>query len=94
MCTSGQFLHRRVANYVQTRPGATGAVAVCDFFLYLVEVVELGARLATTLECETGHNRGSLQRRHGQAVDLGGLEARPAWRLHRQRKQSGRDTSS
>lgn len=60
--TSGQFLHRRVlatdmrSQSAQLRPdasGATGAVAVWDVLLYLVEVAELGARFATTLECET-----------------------------------------
>lgn len=61
MCTSGQFLHRRMLatdlrdsdQLLPDAPGATGAVAVWDVLLYLVEVAELAARLATTLECES-----------------------------------------
>lgn len=59
MCTSGQFLHRRMLatdlrdsdQFLPDAPGATGAVTVWDVLLYLVEVAELAARLATTLEC-------------------------------------------
>ncbi|WP_432951199.1 hypothetical protein ACQPXM_25170 [Kribbella sp. CA-253562] len=60
MCASGQFLHRRVlATDLARSPelradatGATGAVAVWDVLLYLVEVAELGARLGAALECK------------------------------------------
>lgn len=60
-CASGQFLHRRMLatdlreseQLLPDAPGATGAVAVWDVLLYLVEVAELAARLATTLECES-----------------------------------------
>lgn len=60
MCTSGQFLHRRVLATVlretdelkASNPEATGAVAVWDVLLYLVEVAELGARMVTSLQCE------------------------------------------
>lgn len=59
--TSGQFLHRRIiatdlrdaAELKPQVPGATGAVAVWDVLLYLVEVAELGARYATALDVET-----------------------------------------
>jgi hypothetical protein len=59
--TSGQFLHRRVVatdlrDAAQLRPeapGATGAIAVWDVLLYLVEVAELGARFATSLGVDT-----------------------------------------
>ena len=55
--TSGQFLQRRVIatdmrDATELRPAApeaTGAVAVWDILLYLVEVAELGARYATAL---------------------------------------------
>lgn len=61
MCSSGQFLHRRVLatdmrDSAQLEPSderATGAVAVWDVLFYLVEITELGARMATALECET-----------------------------------------
>lgn len=60
ICTSGQFLQRRVLatdarNSSELEPNdyrATGAVAVWDVLLYGVEIAELGARLATTLESE------------------------------------------
>lgn len=60
MCTSGQFLHRRVLvtdlrdadDLTPEDPRATGAVAVWDVLLYLVEVAELGARMATRLGAE------------------------------------------
>lgn len=59
--TSGQFLQRRViatdlrdaAELKAEAPEATGAVAVWDILLYLVEVAELGARYATALGAET-----------------------------------------
>ena len=59
--TSGQFLHRRIiatdlrdaAELKPDTPGATGAVAVWDVLLYLVEVAELGARYAAALGVET-----------------------------------------
>jgi hypothetical protein len=58
MCGSGQFLHRRVlatdlSDSNELKPevaGATGAVAVWDVLLYVVEVAELGARMATALD--------------------------------------------
>lgn len=58
--TSGQFLHRRVlttdlrnlSEFELTVPTATGSVAVWDVLLYLVEVAELAARWATSLDCE------------------------------------------
>jgi hypothetical protein len=61
ICTSGQFLHRRVMatdlrDDAQLRPellAATGAVAVWDVLLYMIEVAELGARLGAALECDT-----------------------------------------
>lgn len=57
MFTSGQFLHRRLlatdlSDIGELRPdvaGVTGAVAVWDVLLYMVEVAEFGARVATTL---------------------------------------------
>jgi len=59
--TSGQFLHRRVvatdlhdaAELHAEAPDATGAIAVWDVLLYLVEVAELGARFATSLDVGT-----------------------------------------
>ncbi|MDI9933155.1 hypothetical protein QM588_22280 [Rhodococcus sp. IEGM 1354] len=60
--TSGQFLHRRALatdmhpespELAATHPRATGAVAVWDVLLYMVEIAEFGARWATTLECDT-----------------------------------------
>ena len=59
--TSGHFLQRRViatdlrdaAELKSGAPEATGAVAVWDILLYLVEVAELGARYATALGAET-----------------------------------------
>ncbi len=61
MCTSGQFLHRRIlatdlSDSSQLAPRAsvaTGAVAVWDVLLYLVELAELAARLGQTLESAT-----------------------------------------
>jgi hypothetical protein len=61
MCASGQFLHRRVLATDLSRdgqlspdaPGATGAVAVWDVLLYLVEVAEFSARLGAALECDS-----------------------------------------
>jgi hypothetical protein len=61
MFTSAQFLHRRVlatdlrntADLSPNVPGATGAVAVWDVLLYMVEIAEFGARLATTLRCSS-----------------------------------------
>lgn len=58
ICGSGQFLHRRVlatdlsdsAELKATDPSATGAVAVWDVLLYMVEVAEFGARMATALD--------------------------------------------
>lgn len=57
MFTSGQFLHRRLLttdlrDTGELKPdidGVTGAVAVWDVLLYMVEVAEFGARSATTL---------------------------------------------
>lgn len=60
--TSGQFLHRRALEtdmrpespeLAATHPRATGAVAVWDVLLYMVEIAEFGARWATTLGCDT-----------------------------------------
>ena len=59
--TSGQFLHRRVlatdvrdADELRAEDArATGAVALWDVLLYVVEVAELAARMATRLGCET-----------------------------------------
>jgi len=59
--TSAQFLHRRVlatdlhdgAELEATHPDATGAVAVWDVLLYMVEVAEFGARWATALKCDS-----------------------------------------
>lgn len=61
LCTSGQFLHRRVLvtdrhdrpELQPTDPNSAGAVAVWDVLLYAVELAELAARLATTLKCES-----------------------------------------
>lgn len=58
MFGSGQFLHRRLlatdrghSGELQARhPDATGAVAVWDVLLYMVEVAEFGARMATALD--------------------------------------------
>lgn len=58
MCSSGQFLHRRVlatdlsdsAELKPSEPDAAGAVAVWDVLLYTVEVAELGARMASALD--------------------------------------------
>ncbi|OZF01008.1 hypothetical protein CH300_18745 [Rhodococcus sp. 15-1154-1] len=60
--TSAQFLHRRALatdmnpnnpELAATHPRATGAVAVWDVVLYLIEIAEFGARWVTTLECDT-----------------------------------------
>ncbi|RYB88332.1 hypothetical protein EUA06_21490 [Nocardioides glacieisoli] len=59
--TSGQFLHRRVlvSDLVQDQQlaadqaSATGSVVVWDVLLYTVELVELAARIATDLRCDT-----------------------------------------
>lgn len=59
--TSGQFLQRRVLvtdlrdgeELRAADPHASGAVAVWDILLYLVELAELGARYATALGVET-----------------------------------------
>ncbi len=61
MCGSGQFLHRRVLasdlsacnELGASVADATGAVAVWDVLLYMVEVSELGARMATALDVAT-----------------------------------------
>lgn len=62
MCTSGQFLHRRVfradlsggdGRLNADAPGATGAVVLWEVLSYLVELAEFGARLASTIECES-----------------------------------------
>lgn len=67
--TSGQFLHRRVLA-TELRQShelepyddrATGAVAVWDVLLYFVEIAELGARFAETLQCEVTTFDVSLQ---------------------------------
>lgn len=58
MCVSGQFLHQRAlatdlrdaGDLRASAPGATGAVAVWDVLLYLVEVAEFGARMSTALD--------------------------------------------
>ena len=58
ICGSGQFLHRRALGtdlsdspeLQATALMATGAVAVWDVLLYMVEVAEFGARMATALE--------------------------------------------
>jgi hypothetical protein len=58
MSTSGQFLHQRAlatdlreaGDLRATAPGATGAVAVWDVLLYMVEVAEFGARMSTALD--------------------------------------------
>lgn len=59
--SSGQFLHRRVVatdlrdndDLRPTQPGARGTIALWDVLLYLVEVAELGARIATSLGAST-----------------------------------------
>lgn len=58
VCTSGQFLHRRVLatdlrggpEFAPTSEEASGTVVVWDVLLYMVEIAELGARLATALD--------------------------------------------
>lgn len=58
---SGQFLHRRMlatdlvfsSELAPRATGATGSIAVWDVLLYLVEVAELAARLATAFGSET-----------------------------------------
>ena len=58
MCGSGQFLQLRVlatdlldtSAQLPTDSDAVGAVAVWDVLLYLVELAEFGARMATALE--------------------------------------------
>ncbi len=57
LCTSGQFMHRRVlafelerADALRTPDGAQGAVAVWDVLLYMVEVAEFAARTLTDLQ--------------------------------------------
>lgn len=60
LCTSGQFLHRRVLAtdlrnsdvLAPSHADATGSVAVWDVLLYLIEVAELAARMVTVLGCE------------------------------------------
>ncbi|KZF02229.1 hypothetical protein A2J03_29115 [Rhodococcus sp. EPR-157] len=60
--TSAQFLHRRAlatdmnpgtAELTATHPLASGAVAVWDVLLYMIEIAEFGARWATTLKSDT-----------------------------------------
>jgi len=59
-CASGQFLHRRAlaadmrdaAILEPLDDRATGAVAVWDVLLYMVEVAEFAARVATELRCD------------------------------------------
>jgi hypothetical protein len=62
MCTSGQFLQRRVlttdlvTDNAELRPDsddATGAVAVWDVLLYAVEVAEFGANVAQSLNLDS-----------------------------------------
>ena len=61
MCGSGQFMHRRVLasdlsasiELGASVADASGAVAVWDVLLYMVEVSELGARMATALDVAT-----------------------------------------
>lgn len=61
ICRSGQFLHRRalatdLSDSQQLAPAAvaaTGAVAVWDVLLYLVELAEFAARLSQALDCQT-----------------------------------------
>jgi hypothetical protein len=62
MCTSGQFLQRRVlttdlvTDNAELRPDsddATGAVAVWDILLYAVEVAEFGANVAQSLNLDS-----------------------------------------
>ena len=58
MCSSGQFLHRRVLSgdvrdIPEARPAdpaSSGVVIVWDVLLYLVELAEFGARLAASLD--------------------------------------------
>lgn len=57
MCASGQFLHRRVLTpelrqWEQAQPSVAvdGVVVLWEVLFYLVEVAELGARMATSLE--------------------------------------------
>lgn len=58
ICGSGQFLHRRalvtdLSDSPELRSSAataTGAVAVWDVLLYMVEIAEFGARMATALD--------------------------------------------
>lgn len=80
--TSGQFLHRRVLatdlrdapELRPEAPGATGAVAVWDLLLYLVEVAELSARYASTLEAETVTIQASLENITGRELVSGDLK--------------------
>lgn len=59
--TSGHFLHRRVLvsdlvndqQLAADQASATGSVVVWDVLLYAVELVELAARIATDLRCDT-----------------------------------------
>lgn len=46
----GNFSERHHSQIGIVRPEATGAVVVWDVLLYMVEVAELGVRLATTLD--------------------------------------------
>lgn len=79
MFTSGQFLHRRAlatdvndaGELRETDPRATGAVALWDVLLYVVEVAELGARMATRLGCETVTFEVSLQKIEGRELISG-----------------------
>lgn len=79
MFTSGQFLHRRIVatdlrDSVELRPeatGATGAIAVWDVLLYMVEVAELGARIATDLSVDTVTFDVSLDRIAGRELVSG-----------------------
>jgi hypothetical protein len=77
--TSGQFLHRRVVTtdlrdtpeLRAQAPGATGAIAVWDVLLYLVEVAELGARFATSLDVGTMSIDVSLENLSGRELIAG-----------------------
>lgn len=84
--TSGQFMQRRVVatdlrdaeELRPETPGATGAVAVWDILLYLVEVAELGTRIATAVGAETVTFNIALRNVAGRELISGDVRRRSA----------------
>ncbi|GEM_PF-698168 len=84
--TSGQFLQRRIVatdlrdagDLRPVAPGASGAIAIWDVLLYLVEVAELGARIATAIGANTVTFDIALRNVAGRELISGDLRRRSA----------------